>query len=74
VTDVGVVALAQQLDDPWHLMVITEHDEAERRDSGSSHVVADIGDGYVKKFADSFVAGGTRIGKGDGKHATVSEE
>jgi hypothetical protein len=55
-------------------MVVPEHDETKGSDGGSSHVIADVGDGDVKKLSDSFVVGSASVGKGDGEHATVSEE
>ena len=52
---VRVVALCEELHDSRDLGVVSEQDESERGDGGSSNVVIDIGHGDMEQLSDRLV-------------------
>lgn len=53
--DVGVVALGQQLDNPWYLRGVLEEQEGKTRNSSTTNVVRSVRYGDVQKLPDGGV-------------------
>jgi hypothetical protein len=72
-SDRRVVALCQQLNDPWHLGMVPEQDETKSSNGCSADIVIDIRHRKMKELLDHLVASGTSICESDREHTTISE-
>lgn len=72
--DMWVVALTQQLNDPWHLCVVPEEYESQTGNSGTTNVVIGIRNRDLQKLSCRLVVACPRVGKTDGVHATVPKD
>lgn len=72
-SNVRVVTLGEELNDPRDLGRVSEEDETESGDGSSSNVVRHVRDGNVEDLPDGLVVRGSSVGHGDGVDSSVSE-
>lgn len=70
----GVVALTEQLDNPWNLARVLEQQESERRDGSTADVVGRVRDGDMKEFPYSIIVGCSGIGQRERVDTAVAQD
>ena len=73
-SNMGVVALTEQLDNPWNLARVLEQQESERRDGSTADVIGRVRDGDMKEFPYSIVVGCSGIGQRERVYTTIAQD